>query len=65
MCSSRLETVVSGNLLSCLKEVKPIFVYDVQRDMSLDTLQGNQASSQVDVGYTELFRTPLVTPVCF
>ena len=65
MCSSRLETVVSGNLLSCLKEVKPIFVYEVQRDMALDTMQGNQASSQVDVGYTELFRTPLVTPVCF
>ena len=30
-------------------------VYDVERGMALEPMQGNQASSRVDVGYTELF----------
>ena len=51
--------------MSCLKELKPLFMYDVQCDMALDPMLGKQASSQVDVGYTELFHTPLVTSVSF
>ena len=64
-CSSRLETGVSGNLWSCLKEVKPFFVYDVESGMALEPMQCNGASSQVDLGYTKLFCIPAVTSVSF
>ena len=30
-------------------------VYDVERGMALEPIQGNLASFRVDVGYTELF----------
>ena len=56
---------MSGNLWSCLKEVKPLVVYDVEHGMALEPTQGNQASSRVDLGYTELFRLPAVTSVSF
>ena len=44
-CSSRLETGVSGNLWSCLKEVKPLVMYDVEQGMALEPIQGNRGSS--------------------
>ena len=60
-CSSRLEMGVSGNLRSCLKEVKPLAVYDVEQGMALEPKQGNRASSQFDLVYTELFHVAAVT----
>ena len=44
-------------------EVKPLIVYDVERGMALEPVQGNQASSLVDLGYTKLFCVPAVTSV--
>ena len=52
-----------GNLWSCLKEVKPLVVFDGECRMALDPRQGNQVSSRVDLGYTELFRVAVVTSV--
>ena len=56
---------VSGNLWSCLKEVKPIVVYDVEHRMALEPMYGKWASSSVDLGYTELFCIPAVTSLSF
>ena len=44
-CSSKLETGVSGNLLICLKEIKPLVVFDVKRGIALEPMQRNRASS--------------------
>ena len=41
---------VSGNLWSFLKEVKPLVVYDVERGMAMEPVQGKWASSPVDLG---------------
>ena len=38
-------------------------MYDVECGMALEPMQGNWASSRVDLGYTELFYIPLVTVV--
>ena len=51
--------VFSENLWSCLKEVKPLVVFDGERRMALEPMQGNRASSRCDLGYTELFRVPV------
>ena len=59
----RLETGVSGNFWSFLKEVKPFVVYDVEHGMALETMQGNRASSRVDLQYTETLCIPVVTSV--
>ena len=56
---------VSGNLWSCLKEVKPLVVYDVEWGIALEPMQGIRASSRIDLEYTELFRIPAVTSVSF
>ena len=40
-------------------------MYDVERRMALEPMQGNRASSHVELGYTELFRVPAVTSVSF
>ena len=56
---------MSGNLWSCLKEVKSFVMYDVECGMALEPMQGNLASSRVDLGHTELFRLHLVTSVFF
>ena len=64
-CSSRLETGVSGNLWSCIKEIKPHVLYDVECRMALEPMQGSRASSWVDLGYAKLFRIPAVTSVSF
>ena len=37
----------------------------MERRMDLEPIQGNQASSQVDWVYTELFCNPAVTSVSF
>ena len=43
----------------------PIVVYDVERGMALEPMQGNWASYRVDLEYTELFPNPAVTSVSF
>ena len=53
----------SGIPWSCLKEVNPFLLFDGERGMALDPLQGNRASSGVDLGYTQLFHVPAVTSV--
>ena len=44
-----------------MKEVKPLVIFDGERGMPLEPMQGNRASSRVDLGYTELFRVAAVT----
>ena len=56
---------VSGNLDSCLKEVKPVVLYDGEWGVALKPMQGNQALSRVDLGYSELFHIPAVTSGSF
>ena len=63
--SYTLETCVSGNLCSFLKEVNPLFLYDVENAIALEPMKGKWASSRVDLGYTELFCIPDVTSVFF
>ena len=46
-------------------EVKPLIVYDVERGMALEPVQGNQASSRLDLWYTEVFHIPVLTSVSF
>ena len=60
-----LRQVSQGNLWSCLKEVKPLVMYDVECGMTLEPMQGNRASSPVDLDYTELFRFPELTSLSF
>ena len=43
----------------------PLVMYDVERGMALDPIQGNWASYRVDLEYTELFCIPVVTSVSF
>ena len=50
-----LETAVSGNLCSLLKEVKPLVLYSVEHVIAMEPMKGKWASSRVDLGYTELF----------
>ena len=38
---------------------------DVERGMGLEPIQGNRASSRVDLWYTELFLIPVVTSAFF
>ena len=61
--SYRLETGVSGNLSSFLKEVKSPVLYDVDHGIAMEPMKGKWASSRVDLGYTELFCIPEVTSV--
>ena len=53
--------VFSENIWSCLKEVKPLVLLDVDRRMALEPMQGNRASSRVDLCYMELFLGAAVT----
>ena len=57
--------VFSGNISSFLKGVKPLVLYDVDCGMVMEPMQGKLASSQFDLGYTELFCIPEVTSVFF
>ena len=49
---------VSVNLCSFLKEVKPLVLYDVEHMIAMEPMKGKWASSQVDLGYTEIFCIP-------
>ena len=64
-CSSLIQMVVSGNPWSCLKEVNPLLMYDVESGMALEPLQGNMASFPLDLAYTCLFCFRAVTSVSF
>ena len=45
--------------------MKPLVLYDVNRRMVMEPMQGKLALSQFDLGYTNLFCVPEVTPVFF
>ena len=51
----------SGNLWSCLKEVKPLVVFDGECLKALEPMQWNQASARVDLGTTEIICGAAVT----
>ena len=57
--------VFTGNLSSFLKGVKPIVLYDEDRGMVMEPFQGKLASSQFDLGHTDLFCFPELTSVFF
>ena len=61
--SYRLETCVSGNLCSFLKELKPLVLYAVEHVIAMEPMKVKWASFQVDLGYTELFSFPEFTSV--
>ena len=52
---------MSGNLSRCLKGVKPLVLYDVDRGEVMETMPRKLASSQFDLGHTDLFCVPEVT----
>ena len=56
---------VSGNLSRVLKGVKALVLYDVDRGMVMEPMQGKLVSSQFDFGYTEQFCIPRMTSVFF
>ena len=56
---------VSGNLWIVVKDVKPLFVYDVECEMAMYSMKGKSASSGVDLRYTDLFYIAEVTSVFF
>ena len=53
------------NLSSFPKGVKPLVLYDEVRVMVMEPMQGKLASSQFDLGHTDLFCVPEVTSVFF
>ena len=55
----------SGNLSSFLKGVKPLVLYDVDCGVVMEPMQGKLASSQFDLGHTDLFCIPEVTSLFF
>ena len=57
-------SVFSGNLSSFLKRVKPLVLYDEDRGIVMEPMQGKLASSQFDLWHTDLFCVPEVTS-CF
>ena len=60
-----LETLVSENLSRFLKGVKPLVLYDVDRGVVMEPMQGKLVSPQFDFGCTEQFCIPGVTSVFF
>ena len=56
---------VTGNLWIFLKDVKPLFVNDVERGMAMEPMLGKCTSSCVDLEYTYLFCIPELTSVIF
>ena len=50
-----------GNLWSYLNEAKPLVMFNWERGIALEPMQWNQASSLVDLGYTEFFLVAAVT----
>ena len=57
--------IFSGNLSGFLKGVKPLILYDEDRGMVMEPMQGKLASSQFDLGHNDLFFLPDVTSVFF
>ena len=57
--------VFSGNLSSFLKGVKSLVLYDEDSGIVMEPIQGKLASSQIDLGHTDLFCLPEVTSVFF
>ena len=57
--------VFSGKLSSFLKGVKPLVLYDADRGMVMEPMKGKLASSQFDLGHTDLFCLPEVTSGSF
>ena len=53
------------NLSRFLKGVKPLVLYDVDRGVVMEPMQGILAPSQFGFGYTEQFCIPGVTSVFF
>ena len=53
--SYRLETGVSGNLCSFLKEVKTLVLYDVEHGIAMDPMKGKWASSRIVLGTSSYF----------
>ena len=53
--------VYSGNLWNHLKEDKSLVVFDGECRMAPEPMQGNQASSRVDLGYRKPFCVAAVT----
>ena len=51
------------NFWSCLKDVKPLVMFDGERTMALEPMQENLALSRLELGYTELFCIAAVTTV--
>ena len=47
-----------GQLQRFLKDVKPLVLYSVEHGIAMEPMKGKWASSQVDLGYTELFCIP-------
>ena len=52
---------MSANVSSLLKGVKPLVLYDEDRRMVMEPMQGKLASSQFDLGHEDLFCVPEVT----
>ena len=48
-----------------LNDISPHILYDVERGMAMEPMQGKRASSQIDLWYTELFWIPEVISVFF
>ena len=61
--SSILEKVVSENLSRFLKGVKTLVLYDVDRWVVIEPMQGNFPSSQFNFRYSDQFCIPGVTSV--
>ena len=57
--------VFSGKFSSFLNGVMPLVLYDEDRGMVMEPMQGKLASSQFDWGHTDLFCIPEVTSVFF
>ena len=55
-----LRLVISENLSSFLKEVKPLVLYSVEHGIAMEQMKGKWASSRVVLGYTKLFCIPEV-----
>ena len=56
---------MSSGISVCLKEVKPLVVYDVQQGIALEPVEGNRMSFHIDMGYPKLFYIPAVKSVFF
>ena len=57
--------VFSGNLSSFLKGVNALVLYEVDRGMVMEPMEGKLASSQFDLWYTKLLCVPELTLVFF